>query len=115
VPPTVPPGWPRDLPAPSEAEFDARVVGWLLDRSPAGLRSSALTTFPAALCLVVQDVVRGEIDGLRAAYASARVRLATSLEPQQVATVLAALESEGAALLQIQREVDAVGRALIGD
>lgn len=91
------------------------MVGWLLDRAPASLRTSALATLPGALCLVVQHLIQGEIDGLRAAYSSARVRLSGALDPQQVAVVLAALESEGATLLQAQREVQAVGRALLED
>jgi len=107
-----PAGWPRDLPVGGSEEFEDKVAGWLLDRGPADLRQSPLRTLPLALARVVGYVVQGELDGVRNAYASARVDLGGLLTPDQVAVVQAALESEGARLLHVQREVGLVEEAL---
>jgi hypothetical protein len=100
-----PAGWPRDLPPPGTAEFDEKVVGWLLDRGPADLRLSPLRHFPVALARLVVRLVDAALDGTRGAYASARVELGEYLTPDELTTAQSALESEGARLLQIQREV----------
>jgi hypothetical protein len=100
-----PTGWPRDLPPAGTAEFDENVVAWLLDRGPADLRVSPIRHFPVALARLVSRLVDSSLDGTRGAYASARVELGEHLSPDGLATVQAALESEGARLLQIQREV----------
>lgn len=110
----VPPGWPRDLPPAGTGEFEARVAGWLLDRGPADLRASALRTMPLALARVVAHVIAGELDGVRAAYAAARVELGAFLGPDELATVQSALEAQGARLLAAQREVGLVESALRG-
>jgi hypothetical protein len=107
-----PPGWPRDLPPGGTAEFDARVVGWLLDRAPADVRGSALRHFPIALGRVVAHVVAGELVGIRNAYSTARSELGEHLAADELATVQAALEAEGARLLAVQREVALVEEAL---
>jgi hypothetical protein len=105
-----PAGWPRDLPPPGTPEFDERVTGWLLDRGPEGLRSSDLRHLPHALARVVDHFVSGALQGMRQAYATARVELGERVEPADLARVLVALEAEGARLLQVQREVRIVGR-----
>lgn len=106
------PGWPRDLPDPASAAFADRVVGWLLDRGPADLRSTDLRHLPLALAHVVAHVVEGEVSGLRAAYARVRIDLAEAYPAAEVARVLAALEAEGARLLAVHREVLLVREAL---
>ncbi|MDO8307967.1 MAG: hypothetical protein Q7V58_06375 [Actinomycetota bacterium] len=107
-----PPGWPRDLPPRGTVEFDERVVGWLLDRAPADLRGSTLRQYPIALGRVVAHVVAGELDGIRSAYSTARSDLGAHLAADELATVQAALEAEGARLLAVQREVALVEEAL---
>lgn len=107
-----PAGWPRDLPPPGTQEFDDKVTGWLLDRGPADLRQSPLRHLPLALARVVAHVVAGELDGMRSAYASARVELGPVLPPEQLAVVQSALEAEGARLLNVGREVSLVEEAL---
>lgn len=98
-------GWPRDLPPPGTAEFDGKVVGWLLDRGPADLRLSPIRHHPIALARLVARLVDAELDGVRGAYASARVELGEYLTAAELGSVQSALESEGARLLQNQREV----------
>jgi hypothetical protein len=107
-----PAGWPRDLPPPGTDEFAQRVSGWLLDRGPADLRLSPLRTMPVALARVVAHHVEASLVGMRAAYGSARVELRDHLTADQLASVQAALEAEGARLLQAQREVALVEESL---
>lgn len=107
-----PAGWPRDLPPPGTDEFEAKVCGWLLDRGPADLRLSVVRTIPLALARIVAHQVTASLDGMRAAYASARVELRDYLTPDQISTTQSALEAEGARLLQVQREVRLVEEAL---
>lgn len=106
------PGWPRDLPASHTSEFHEQVCGWLLDRAPGDLRGSTIRQFPLALANLVVQVVAGELEGVRRAYATARIDLRNSLDPDQIAKVQSALESEGARLLGVQREVALVRQAL---
>lgn len=107
------PGWPRDLPPAGTQEFEDKVTGWLLDLAPAGLRQSPIRHLPIALARVVAQVIAAELDGMRSAYASARVELAEHLPADQIAVVQAALEAEGARLLATQREVALVEGALV--
>lgn len=107
-----PAGWPRDLPPPGTDEFGDAVVGWLLDRAPADLRLSPLRAQPIALARVVARIVDSELEGMRAAYATARVELGEHLPPDELVVVQEALESLGARLLHVQREVRLVEDAL---
>lgn len=102
-----PPGWPADLPAPDDPEFDQRVVAWLLDRLPAQFRGErALTARPIALAQLADDLVRGQVEGARTAYSRARVRLAELDAPaKDVDAVLQSLEHAGAGLARTQAEV----------
>lgn len=102
--------WPADLPPASSAEFDSRVVGWLLDRSPGVVRGSELRRQPLALGVVARHLVMGEIEGLRRAYSTARTELGGS--SADLATTLPALETVAADLLRTQREIEAVIQAL---
>ena len=106
------PGWPPDLPPGAADEFDARVVGWLLDRAPADLRTSPLRRYPVALAAFVQHHVAASLEGARTAYARARTELSGILEADALSEVQRALEAEGARLLQTQREVGLVAATL---
>lgn len=108
-----PAGWPRDLPPPGTDEFRARVTGWLLDRAPADLRLSELRRWPVALARYLSHLLEGELDGTRRAYAAARVELGQQVGPDALSAVQAALEAQGARLLQTQREVALVEAALL--
>jgi hypothetical protein len=105
-------GWPRDLPPPGTEEFSAKVTGWLLDRGPADLRLSTIRQFPLALVRLLSHLVEAELEGTRRAYANARVELGDALDAAQISTVQAALEAEGARLLNVQRELGLVEEAL---
>jgi hypothetical protein len=107
-----PPGWPKDLPPPGTGEFDDRVVLWLLDRSPADLRTSAVRQMPLALCCVVAHSLEGLLAGIRNAYRSARTELAEDISPNDFLTLQQALEAQGARLAATRREVALVEAAL---
>ncbi len=107
-----PVGWPRDLAPPGTDEFTADVTSWLLDRGPADLRTSPVRTLTPALARIVCHHVEACLAGTRRAYARARVELADVLAPDQIAVVQSALETEGARLLTVQREVALVDEVL---
>ena len=109
----IPVGWPQDLPPPQDPEFAERVVGWLLDRGPAELRTSALRAQPVVLAYVIQAHTEATLVGARSAYARLRTDLGEILEPAQIDGALQALEAEGARLLQLRREVDLVVQACL--
>ena len=89
------------------------MTGWLLDRGPADLRLSDLRTLAGARWPATsRHVLAGELDGTRRAYAAARVELGERVGPDALSVVQAALEAEGARLLQVQREVALVEEAL---
>ncbi len=107
-----PPGWPKDLPPTGTSEFDDRVVPWLLDRSPADLRTSPLRSMPLALCCVVAHSLEGLLAGIRNAYRSARTELADEISPADLLTLQQALEAQGARIAAVRREVALVESAL---
>jgi len=108
----VPPGWPRGLPPGGTPEFEERVTGWLLDQGPAGLRTSELRHLPLALATYLEHHIEGCLVGARRAYAQARTELGESMPPDQLARAQRAFESEGARLLQVQREIRLVVEVL---
>lgn len=110
-----PPGWPRDLPAAGTSAFADRVVDWLLDRGPGELRTSGLRAYPLALATHLGRYAQACLEATRESYARARVELGPHLQPEELQAVHQALESEGARLLQVQRELRLVAEALWGD
>ncbi|MCH9816067.1 MAG: hypothetical protein K0U64_06385 [Actinomycetia bacterium] len=111
----IPVGWPADLPPAFAEEFAHRVVGWLLDRGPAGLRGRRVwRQEPAALALVTKTHCEQELAGLRTSYASARRELDDQLSPEAVDLVLVALEAAGAEAAETLRQVSLVAEALAG-
>ena len=112
---SAPLGWPKDLPPPGSAAFEDRVVGWLLDRAPGEIRTSRLRGYPVALATYVEHHVAGCLSATRRAYGQARVELSPLMEAAEVQIVQQALEAEGARLLQVEREVRLVARAVRGE
>ena len=91
------------------------MCAWLLDRGPADLRTSTVRGMPVALVRIVAHALAGQTEGLRRAYATARVELGSVLTPEELSLVQEALQAQGARLLQEQREVALVERALRPD
>ncbi|MDP4014392.1 MAG: hypothetical protein U0990_10120 [Candidatus Nanopelagicales bacterium] len=111
----VPPGWPQDLPPPASPEFEVKVVGWLLDRGPDGLREQdVLRRYPLALATLVTRHQKATLEGLRGSYSNARRELGDRLPPHELGLVLAAIESSGAEASETSRQVELVLDALSG-
>ncbi len=88
------------------------MCSWLLDRGPADLRTSPVRGMPIALVRIVAHALAGQVEGLRRAYATARVELGSVLTPEELSLVQEALQAQGARLVQESREVGLVERAL---
>jgi hypothetical protein len=101
-------GWPRDLVDPAHPEFPEQVESWLFDRSPPEWRTSVLRGNPRALAWALSHHVAGAQEGARRAYRESRIRF----EDPALSEVQRALESYGAELLSLAREVAQVQRAL---
>ncbi len=113
--PVAPPGWPRDLPPPFADEFGLKVTGWLLDRGPGQWRSHpVLRRRPRALARLLSDQLDAQLEGLRRSYAGARRALADIVPADDMAELLAAIESEGALVAETRRQVEQVEQALAG-
>jgi hypothetical protein len=100
--------WPRDLVDAAHPDFLEHAERWLLDRSPPEWRNSKLRGSADALAWAVSHHIDGAQEGARRAYREARTRF----EEPLLARVQAALESYGAHLLTVKRELAQVRRAL---
>lgn len=110
-----PPGWPSRLPDPDDPEFPSAAVAWLLDQGPGEWRAlPGLRDCPPALAYRASCEIRGRLDAARSAYSGLRRELGDDVSPDRLDAALAALESEGAGLLALEREVDLVAQALRG-
>ena len=111
----MPVGWPADLPPAFADEFAHRVIGWLLDRGPDGLRGPQIwRQEPVALALVTQTHCEQQLTGLRSSYAAARRELDERMTPEAIDSVLVALEAAGAEAAEKLRQVSLVAEALAG-
>lgn len=112
---TTPPGWPRAVPDPESPEFDARVVGWLLDLCPPEYRGhDVLRRHPVVLARLASLHAEATLAAARTAYAGARRELADRVPPEAIEETLGALSREGAHLATRVREVALVEQALQG-
>ena len=87
-------------------------MGWLLDRAPSQLRTSALRSHPVALAYVVEQHARARVEATREAYRRVRADLGSVLGPTALTTVQQALELQGAELTAELREVSLVREAI---
>lgn len=110
-----PAGWPDGVADPEADDFVKRAVAWLLDQGPGEWRTVALLREqPLLLAYLTRCDVASRLEGARKAYATARHDVGEEVDPPTLAAFLAALESEGARLLALTREVTLVEEALRG-
>lgn len=101
------------MPPPGAPAWQERAVGWLLDHCPAEYRGyPEVRRRPLVLAWLAGYHVDGGLHAARQAYSQARAALGPQVGPEVVAETLAVLETEGARLLSLQREVRVVGAAL---
>lgn len=111
--PQLPAGWPEDVPAPTDDDFEVRVVAWLLDLAPPEWRGSPLRAFPRALAWSVEQFLTGQQLAARAAYSRARSALSAD-QPTAVEPAIGAWQAHGVALAHSLRQVRMVRQALNG-
>jgi hypothetical protein len=108
-----PPGWPGEVPPPQVEGWQPKAVGWLLDQCPAEYRGyPVVRRHPEVLAWLAGHQVDAQLEAARRSYGQARRTFGPALGPEVVAETLAALESEGARLLALQRSVRLVADAL---
>jgi hypothetical protein len=112
----VPPGWPTGVHPPGSEGFEQTALTWLLDVVPPDYRlHGVLRRHPVALAVLAKHHLAACIQGARAGYRTARAELGDVLPPGGVEAVLDAYRTEGGRLVDIERAVDLVGRALRGE
>jgi hypothetical protein len=112
----VPPGWPTGVHPPGSTDFEVTAVAWLLDVVPPDYRLyGVLRRHPIALATMARHHVAACVQGARQGYRSARTELGGALPAHGVDAVLAAYRTEGRRLVDTERAVDLVGRALRGE
>ena len=90
-------------------------VTWLLDVVPPDYRlHGVLRRHPLALAVLARHHLAACVQGAREGYRTARTELA-SLPPGGVDAVLEVYRAEGRRLVETERAVDLVGRALRGE
>lgn len=112
----LPPGWPREVPAPGTPEWERRAVAWLYDACPPDYRAyDVLRRHPVVLARGAAWHVAAAREATRRGIANARVELRDVVPAEVVDATLAALEREQARLAALARAVDVVERALRGE
>lgn len=103
--------WPRDLAPASHPEFVLQARAWLLDRCPPEWRTSPIREDASALAWACSHYISGVQEAMRRAYRESRMEFD---DAATLSAVHAALESYGAHLVTVAREVGLVQRALAG-
>src|SRR6185437_6415481 len=112
----LPPGWPAGVHPPDSEGFEQTAVTWLLDVVPPDYRlHGVLLRHPLALAALARHHLAACVAGARQGYRTARAELVRDLPPGGIAAVLEAYRSEGRRLVETERAVDLVSRALRGE
>jgi hypothetical protein len=91
-------------------------VTWLLEVVPPDYRlHGVLLRHPIALAALARHHVTACVAGARQGYRTARAELGRDLPPRGISAVLEAYRSEGRRLVETERAVDLVTRALRGE
>jgi hypothetical protein len=91
-------------------------VTWLLEVVPPDYRlHGVLLRHPLALAALARHHVTACVAGARQGYRTARAELGRDLPPRGISAVLEAYRSEGRRLVETERAVDLLTRALRGE
>ena len=108
-------GWPEDVPPLGHPEFDRQLTRWLLGLVPVPLAAQAVARRHVDVLLhVAAGVLEGTLEGLRAAYGTARAEIGAAHPPETVAAALLAISETGQQVAQSLAFVELV-RAHRGD
>jgi len=103
------------VPDPESPEFDARVVGWLLDLCPPEYRrGEVLRRHPVLLARLATLHTEADLAAARAAFSGVRRDLAGRMPPEAIEEGMAELSRAGAELSARAREAALVEEALQG-
>jgi hypothetical protein len=112
----VPPGWPAEVHPPGSAGFEATAVSWLLDVVPPDYRQyEVLRRHPIALATLAKYHTAACTHGARQGYRRTRTELGGVLPQHTLDEVLAVYGSEGRRLVEAERAVDLLLRAMHGE
>jgi len=113
--PSLPPGWPPEVPPPDATDWVERAQAYLLDRCPPDYRTEPVyRRHPVVLGWLAGRQAQARLDAARSAYGAVRRELGDTIGPEALADTLQALEREGSRLLAEQRSIGLVAEALGG-
>lgn len=122
----VPPWWPQDVHRPGAPDWERSAVSWLLDLVPGEWREhEVLRRHPTLLARLAVAQTGASLEATRESWRTLRRdvgrdagrdvgRGGATLPPEVVEEAMAAYERQGARLVELTRQVDAVRQAIDG-
>ena len=114
----VPPWWPPDVRRPGSPEWERSAVSWLLDQVPGEWRAhDVLRRHPTLLARLAAGETAASLEATREGWRTLRRdvgRGGAKLPPDVVDEAMAAYETQGVRLVELQRQIDAVRQAIDG-
>lgn len=114
----VPPWWPQDVHRPGAPDWERSAVSWLLDLVPGEWREhEVLRRHPTLLARLAVAQTGASLEATREGWRTLRRdvgRGGARLPPEVVEEAMAAYERQGARLVEVTRQVDAVRQAIDG-
>lgn len=107
------PGWPAEVPPPSNEEWQIRAAGWLLDQLPGEYRAFEVARrHPVLLAQLALVQVRAELAALTQLLARIRVDMHSLLTPEAIESAVEMLGKRLATLTALERQVTLVAESL---
>jgi hypothetical protein len=114
----VPPWWPPDVHRPGSPDWERSAVSWLLDQVPGEWRGhDVVRRHPTLLARLAAGETAASLEATRDGWRTLRRdvgRAGAKLPPDVVDEAMAAYETQGVRLVELQRQIDAVRQAIDG-
>jgi hypothetical protein len=114
----VPPWWPEPVHHPGAPDWHRSAVSWLLDLVPGDWREhDVLRRHPTLLARLAAGQTAASLEATREGWRTLRRdvgRGGAKLPPEVVDEAMAAYERQGARLVELTRQIDAVRQAIDG-
>lgn len=111
-----PPGWPEQVPDPSDPDWERRAVAWLFDQCPPDYRAyDVFRRHPVVLAHMVKSCLAGAVEAAEAGMQTVRHDLRGIADPQTVEAAVAAYEHERHRLRAAGVAADLISRAIRGE